>query len=88
MSIHDSWEDLPLNVMGYCSDDADMEADGGKNTKRTSVHDGSRSLYHSGNLAMCIHGIWECWLASTVTGHCSDDAAMEAGDGKFSKGFL
>ncbi|KAI5802521.1 hypothetical protein FPQ18DRAFT_374722 [Pyronema domesticum] len=30
MSIHDSWEDLPQTVMGYCSDDANMEAEGGK----------------------------------------------------------
>jgi hypothetical protein len=28
-----AWEDLPLNVMGYCSDDADMEAVGGKVSK-------------------------------------------------------
>ncbi|KAI5786882.1 hypothetical protein FPQ18DRAFT_393407 [Pyronema domesticum] len=27
MSIHGAWEDLPLKVTGYCSDDADMEAD-------------------------------------------------------------
>jgi hypothetical protein len=30
MSIHDAWEDLPLGVTGYCSDDADVEAEGGK----------------------------------------------------------
>ncbi|KAI5783837.1 hypothetical protein FPQ18DRAFT_355610 [Pyronema domesticum] len=27
MSIHGAWEDLPLNVTGYCFDDADMEAE-------------------------------------------------------------
>jgi hypothetical protein len=29
MSIHSAWEDLPLNVTGYCSGNADMEAEGG-----------------------------------------------------------
>ncbi|KAI5796788.1 hypothetical protein FPQ18DRAFT_302973 [Pyronema domesticum] len=35
MSIHDSWEDLPPTVMGYCSDDAAMEAGDGKVTALT-----------------------------------------------------
>jgi hypothetical protein len=35
MSIHGAWEDLPLNVMGYCSDDAYMEAEGGKVSKES-----------------------------------------------------
>jgi hypothetical protein len=35
MSIHGAWEDLPPNVMGYCSDDADMEAEGGKVSKES-----------------------------------------------------
>ncbi|KAI5782972.1 hypothetical protein FPQ18DRAFT_310872 [Pyronema domesticum] len=33
MSIHGAWEDLPLKMTGYYSDDADMEADGGKVSK-------------------------------------------------------
>jgi hypothetical protein len=35
MSIHGAWEDLPLNVTGYCSDDADMEAECGKVSKES-----------------------------------------------------
>jgi hypothetical protein len=35
MSIHGSWGDWPSNVMGYCSDDADIEADGGKVSKES-----------------------------------------------------
>jgi hypothetical protein len=34
-SIHGSWEDLPPSVMGYCSDDAYMEAVGGKVSKES-----------------------------------------------------
>ncbi|KAI5802034.1 hypothetical protein FPQ18DRAFT_383009 [Pyronema domesticum] len=48
MSTHYAWEDLPPIVTGYCSDDADMEAEGGKNTKRTPVHHRSRSLLQLG----------------------------------------
>jgi hypothetical protein len=33
MSIHGSWEDLPPNMTGHCSDDAAMEAGGGKLAK-------------------------------------------------------
>ncbi|KAI5816612.1 hypothetical protein BZA77DRAFT_353850 [Pyronema omphalodes] len=32
---HGAWEDLPPNMMGYCSDDADKEADGGKVSKES-----------------------------------------------------
>jgi hypothetical protein len=34
-SVHGSWEDLPLKVTGYCSDNADMEAEGGKVSKES-----------------------------------------------------
>jgi hypothetical protein len=44
MSIHNAWEDLPLNVTGYCSDDADMEAEGGK-VSRVSLIRRWRSTY-------------------------------------------
>jgi hypothetical protein len=30
-----AWGDLPLNVTGYCSDDADVEAVGGKVSKES-----------------------------------------------------
>ncbi|KAI5786069.1 hypothetical protein FPQ18DRAFT_308992 [Pyronema domesticum] len=103
MSIHDAWEDLPLNVTGYCSDNADMEAEVGKLAKslsdrtvavnvalkRALVHHQCRFLYHVlSNLQPCIHGIWERWLP-IVTGHRSeyDAAAMETVFGKVSKGF-
>jgi hypothetical protein len=33
MSIHGAWEDLLQNMMGYCCDNANMEADGGKVSK-------------------------------------------------------
>jgi hypothetical protein len=35
MSIHGAWEDLPPTVTGYCSDDADMEAEGAKISKES-----------------------------------------------------
>jgi hypothetical protein len=35
MSIHDAWEDLPPTVTGYCFDDANMEAKGGKVSKES-----------------------------------------------------
>ncbi|KAI5789417.1 hypothetical protein FPQ18DRAFT_391967 [Pyronema domesticum] len=90
MSIHDSWEDLPPTVTSYYSDDAAMEAGGGKDSKRTPIYLPSiplpLQLEKSPNLA-CVHGIWEHWLP-TVMRHCSDDAAMEAVFGKVSKVFL
>ncbi|KAI5783012.1 hypothetical protein FPQ18DRAFT_396674 [Pyronema domesticum] len=57
MSIHDSWEDLPPTVTGYCSDNANMEAEDGKDSKRTLIYHQSLSLYNSDNLQTCIHGI-------------------------------
>jgi hypothetical protein len=35
MSIHSALEDLPPNMMDYCSDNADMEAESGKVSKES-----------------------------------------------------
>jgi hypothetical protein len=55
-SIHGAWEDLPLNVTGYCSHDADIEAEGGKFRKE--------SLWSGGGRQPTCFYRWSRWLST------------------------